>query len=54
MYFPDEAEANGTDPLLSAIRDPVRRATLVAVEDGGALRFDFRLQGPDETVFLAP
>lgn len=54
MYFPDEAEANGRDPLLSAIPDPGRRATLVAAGEGGELHFDIRLQGPEETVFFAP
>jgi protocatechuate 3,4-dioxygenase alpha subunit len=29
-----------------------RRRTLVAVEHGRRLRFDVRLQGSDETVFL--
>jgi protocatechuate 3,4-dioxygenase, alpha subunit len=32
--------------------DPGRRHTLVAREEGGMLRFDIRLQGPDETVFF--
>jgi protocatechuate 3,4-dioxygenase alpha subunit len=30
-----------------------RRSTLVAAPDDEGLRFDIRLQGPDETVFLA-
>jgi protocatechuate 3,4-dioxygenase alpha subunit len=51
MYFPDEVEANAADPVLSSV-DPVRRATLVAVQDGAGLRFDIRLQGDDETVFF--
>ncbi|KRC58812.1 hypothetical protein ASE14_18555 [Agromyces sp. Root81] len=51
-YFDDEAAANGTDPLLSTI-DPARRHTLVAESDGPAsYRFDIRLQGEGETVFL--
>ena len=49
VYFPGEA-ANQTDPVLSAL-DEGDRATLVAVEDGGALRFDIRMQGG--TVFFA-
>ncbi|GGM67302.1 protocatechuate 3,4-dioxygenase subunit alpha [Dactylosporangium sucinum] len=41
------------DPLLSAL-DPTERATLIAERDAtGDLRFDIRLQGPDETTFLA-
>jgi protocatechuate 3,4-dioxygenase alpha subunit len=43
--------ADGDDPLLSSL-PPERRRTLVAVDDGDALVFDIRLQGPDETVFL--
>jgi protocatechuate 3,4-dioxygenase, alpha subunit len=54
IYFPDEAEANATDPLLALIKDPAARARLVAAADGdGGLRFDIRLQGAQETPFLA-
>jgi protocatechuate 3,4-dioxygenase, alpha subunit len=53
IYFPDEAAANATDPLLTSL-SPERAATLVATAVGpGELRFDVRLQGADETVFLA-
>lgn len=52
MYFPDEGEANAADPLLASL-DPDERATLVAVADGEGLRFDIRLQGEGQTVFLA-
>jgi protocatechuate 3,4-dioxygenase, alpha subunit len=52
IYFPDEAEANAADPLLSSLPQE-RAATLVADAVGaGELRFDIRLQGPEETVFL--
>lgn len=52
IYFPDEAAANAVDPLLAAL-PPARAATLVAVDAGpGELRFDIRLQGGHETVFL--
>ncbi len=52
IYFPDEAEANAADPLLSSL-PPERAATLVAEQAGaGELRFDIRLQGEGETVFL--
>jgi protocatechuate 3,4-dioxygenase, alpha subunit len=52
IYFPDEAEANAADPLLSSL-PPERAATLVAEPAGeGGLRFDIRLQGEGETVFL--
>ncbi|WP_182086306.1 protocatechuate 3,4-dioxygenase subunit alpha [Aureimonas sp. ME7] len=56
LYFGDEAEANATDPLLNRIPEPERRATLVAPRserDGlPVFRFDVRLQGENETVFL--
>jgi protocatechuate 3,4-dioxygenase, alpha subunit len=52
LYFAGES-LNASDPLLSAIDDPTRRATLIAHPDGPtAWRLDIRLQGPDETVFL--
>jgi protocatechuate 3,4-dioxygenase alpha subunit len=52
IYFPDETEANAADPLLSSL-PPERAATLVAEHAGeGELRFDIRLQGEGETVFL--
>ena len=51
IYFPDEDEANAGDPLLSSL-DPDEAATLVAVPDGDGLRFDIRLQGDRQTVFL--
>jgi len=52
MYFPDETEANETDPVLNLV-EPSRRDTLVARDAGGVLRFDIRLQGEPETVFFA-
>jgi protocatechuate 3,4-dioxygenase, alpha subunit len=51
IYFPDEQAANGADPVLGAIADPGRRATLVAVAQPGSpgdFRFDIRLQGDGE------
>jgi protocatechuate 3,4-dioxygenase alpha subunit len=57
IYFPDEAEANDADPVLSSIDSPSARATLVAVAVDGDLRFDIRLQGrvqgDEETAFFA-
>jgi protocatechuate 3,4-dioxygenase alpha subunit len=41
-----------TDPLLAALPAD-RRGTLIAVRDEHGLRFDVRLQGEAETVFLA-
>ena len=52
MYFPDETEANATDPALNLI-EPARRETLIAKSCDGVLHFDIRLQGEGETVFFA-
>jgi protocatechuate 3,4-dioxygenase alpha subunit len=52
LYFPDEAEANGADPVLTAIADPARRATLVAAATRDGYHFEIRLQGEHETVFF--
>jgi protocatechuate 3,4-dioxygenase alpha subunit len=52
IYFADEP-ANASDPLLSAIEDDAARQTLLArPEAAGTYRFDFILQGKDETAFL--
>ncbi|MDB2407732.1 protocatechuate 3,4-dioxygenase subunit alpha [Jannaschia sp.] len=52
MYFADETDANAADPILSLIEQTDRRATLLARPDGDTYRFDIRLQGDEETVFL--
>jgi protocatechuate 3,4-dioxygenase, alpha subunit len=52
VYFPDEAEANAVDPVLSRL-DEAARSTLVAEQEDGALRFDIRMQGNRATVFFA-
>ncbi|MEU9732834.1 protocatechuate 3,4-dioxygenase subunit alpha [Streptomyces sp. NPDC048002] len=52
IYLPGNDTALAADPLLSRV-EPERRATLIAAEDHpGAYRFDIRLQGEGETVFL--
>jgi protocatechuate 3,4-dioxygenase alpha subunit len=53
IYFPDEPDANEADPVLTSIEDPDERATLVAREGDGALRFDIHLQGDRQTAFFA-
>ncbi len=53
VYFDDETAANATDAVLALIDDPDRRDTLIAVSDDDGYRFDIRLQGDGETVFLA-
>jgi len=51
-YFAGEP-LNEADPLLTAIEEPARRATLMARPEGpGVWRMDIRLQGDDETVFI--
>jgi protocatechuate 3,4-dioxygenase, alpha subunit len=52
IYFPEDADAHASDPVLSEL-DEDARATLIAVRDGDGYRFDVRLQGPDETAFFA-
>jgi protocatechuate 3,4-dioxygenase alpha subunit len=51
LYFEDED--NGADALLARIDPPERAQTLIAKRAGdGRYRFDIRLQGAGETVFL--
>ena len=52
IYFPEEAEANATDPVLQSLPEDAR-ATLIAerVEDRG-YRLDLVLQGDGETAFF--
>lgn len=53
MYFPEEEAANAADPLLARIEHRSRVPTLIARPEGeGRYRFDIRLQGDGETVFL--
>ena len=52
IYLPGDEAALATDPLLSGL-EPARRDTLIAADGGdGTYRFDIRLQGEGETVFL--
>jgi protocatechuate 3,4-dioxygenase alpha subunit len=52
IYFPDEGEANASDPVLSFMEDAAFRETLIARDEGDALRFDIRLQGENQTAFF--
>jgi len=52
VYFPDELKANAADEVLAALAEH-ERASLLAQPENGALRFDIRLQGDEETVFFA-
>jgi protocatechuate 3,4-dioxygenase alpha subunit len=51
FYFPDELAANEADPVLSGLPE-ADRATLVAEQADGGLRFDVRMQGDRQTVFF--
>ncbi|MER6527386.1 protocatechuate 3,4-dioxygenase subunit alpha [Streptomyces sp. NPDC001508] len=52
IYLPGNEAALSTDPLLSRLGER-RRGTLIAKDEGNStFRFDARLQGEDETVFL--
>ena len=51
IYFPDEADANAADPVLSSLPE-ADRALLVAEQEDGAMRFDIRLQGDRQTIFF--
>ncbi|TGV14002.1 protocatechuate 3,4-dioxygenase subunit alpha [Mesorhizobium sp. M8A.F.Ca.ET.173.01.1.1] len=52
LYFSDEEEANGEDPILARIEHRVRVPTLIAERQGDAYIFDIHLQGEKETVFF--
>jgi protocatechuate 3,4-dioxygenase alpha subunit len=52
IYFPEEEEANAVDPVLSSIEDEELRKTLIASDEGDALRFDIHLQGEGQTAFF--
>jgi protocatechuate 3,4-dioxygenase alpha subunit len=50
IYFPDEP--NEQDPVFASLPSE-SRGSLVALEEGGALRFDIHMQGERATVFFA-
>jgi len=53
VYFPDSERSNAADPVLSAVPEDRRHTMLAERVADGEYRFDIRLQGEDETVFLA-
>ena len=53
IYLPEDEAALAADPLLSQLPADRRKTLIATREDDGSLRFDVRLQGDDETVFLA-
>jgi len=52
VYLPEDAEALASNPLLSSLPEQRRRTLIAEREADGSLRFDIRLQGEGETVFL--
>ncbi|MFJ8329777.1 protocatechuate 3,4-dioxygenase subunit alpha [Streptomyces sp. NPDC094437] len=52
IYLPDDAAALAADPLLSRLPQARRDTLIAAGRREGTYRFDIRLQGEGETVFL--
>jgi protocatechuate 3,4-dioxygenase alpha subunit len=53
MYFPEDTALHAADPVLTSIEQRARVATLIATQTApGRYRFDIRLQGEGETVFI--
>jgi protocatechuate 3,4-dioxygenase alpha subunit len=53
MYFPQDQDLHATDPVLTSVEQAARRQTLIAIQTAPATyRFDLRLQGDGETVFI--
>jgi protocatechuate 3,4-dioxygenase, alpha subunit len=53
LYFPEDTTLHETDPVLKTIEHRHRVKTLVAEKiETGNYRFDIRLQGDGETVFM--
>ena len=52
MYFADEEEANGEDPILNRLEHKVRIPTLIAPRKGSTYTFEINLQGDAETIFF--
>ena len=52
IYLPEDQEALERDPLLSSVPADRRETLIARREQDGSLRFDVRLQGEAETVFL--
>ena len=53
MYFPQDTALHAADPILNAVEQAPRRQTMIATQTGPTTyRFDIRLQGEGETVFI--
>jgi protocatechuate 3,4-dioxygenase alpha subunit len=53
MYFPDEPEANASDPVLGLVPADRRGRLVARPGEDGALVFDICVQGDHESVFFA-
>ncbi|MCU6480441.1 protocatechuate 3,4-dioxygenase subunit alpha [Arthrobacter sp. A2-55] len=52
IYLPEDTAALAADPLLASLPEERRSTLLASREPDGGLRWDLRLQGDGETVFL--
>jgi protocatechuate 3,4-dioxygenase alpha subunit len=52
LYFEDETEANGRDPILAVVPEDARHTLIARPGGDGLYTFDIRLQGSNETVFF--
>lgn len=53
IYLPEDTQALANDPLLASLSEAERSTLIATREQDGSLRFDIRLQGENETVFLS-
>ncbi len=54
LYFPDEVQANATDPVLASVPAEFRNRLIARPgPQPGRLVYDIHLQGPQESVFFA-
>jgi protocatechuate 3,4-dioxygenase alpha subunit len=52
IYFPDEEEANASDPVLGSVPAGLRSRLVARKDADHVLRFDVNLQGDEETPFF--
>jgi protocatechuate 3,4-dioxygenase alpha subunit len=52
IYFPDEATANASDPVLQEVPEDERELLVAVPQPGGGLRFDICMQGEQQTPFF--
>jgi protocatechuate 3,4-dioxygenase, alpha subunit len=53
LYFPDETQANGADPVLATLTESERVLLTATATGPRQLRFDVHLQGESETPFFS-